>query len=196
IAFGIKRAFDDRLVLDGSLLVPTPNDLKLDRGTPRDYTLVAQCFQNMLMTFEVRTRNAYVVLGKDPISFQHRVIANGSGRCQVDAKQSPLLSGVAYEDVPFRNAFVAFRIASLRNASGAVLRTRPGTTLGLALSSNTPKLVLDATSTTYDRLHGVLPVDLRYNDVDQTLYMVDMSARGLITIPLDGFPAAIGSSYE
>jgi hypothetical protein len=45
-------------------------------------------------------------------------------------------------------------------------------------------------------IHGVLPVQLKYNDIDQRLYVVDITLRGLIPISLDNFPPAVLTSFQ
>lgn len=204
IALPILQAWDDRLVLGTKLLVPS-RDLKLParRGADGrlaartlDYELVAACFAEMLMTFEVHTRDAYTVLGHSGTGFSHRIVRGTDGRCVTDTTQSTLVNGRAYEDEPFVSTKISFQIAGPRTVSGGQGRTRPGTLIQFALRSATPKMFLDATAGRFGTVPGTQPIDLRYNDVDQRLYMIDMASRGLLPIPLDGFPQQLGSSFE
>jgi hypothetical protein len=55
---------------------------------------------------------------------------------------------------------------------------------------------LDATAVSDGVVHGVLPVQLKYSDVDQSLYVVDITTRGLIPAPLATFPSAVLTSYQ
>jgi hypothetical protein len=43
---------------------------------------------------------------------------------------------------------------------------------------------------------SVVATQLRYNPVDNQLYLVDDHARGLVPISLDPFPSATGRSFR
>jgi hypothetical protein len=194
IAFEIKQAYQDRLVI-GSELLPAPAGTRSDLNRrPLDYDFVRQCFLGMLMTYEVHVRKGYAVssyLGATPIEpgFMHRVIRDAtSGRCVIDDKQPANHSGRAYDGEVFDNGYVSFQ--TLRPP------TEPTTRLRLRSGSATPKLILDASQVSGGVLYGVTPVALQYSDLDQSLYVVDETVRGLIPVPLSAFPRAILTSYQ
>jgi hypothetical protein len=183
IAFPITRSFADRLVI-GNNMIAKPSGV-----SSASYTFVRQCFRDMLMTYAVRTRNSYTVIDRRTGSFSHRVVTDSSGRCVEDRTQSPLRNARAYDRTRFENAVIAFQIDQ---------RVRPdlGTTLTIGLPPSVPQVVLDANSYGYSSYHGVLPSFLRFNDIDQQLYMVDPAIRGLVPIPLDPFTSVTGMTYQ
>jgi hypothetical protein len=183
IAFRIKAAFDDRLVIDPAL-INVPRDV---RRVAADWTLVSQCFDSLL-AYQVHTRDSYVVVGAGGTSFRHRVIKNDAGRCVNDMSKDARLTARAYTATQFDNGFVSFK-------------TKPGnpeanTLLRITSASNTPKLIFDAAEISTGELRGVMPVDLKYNPIDQQLYIVDITARGLIVVPLAPMPRAVALSFQ
>jgi hypothetical protein len=186
IAFRIKQAYADRLIIEDTLISP-PRDLK---RSPVDYAFVQQCFLDMLLSFEVHVSTSYTVLSQTAASFRHRVVADPtSRRCVINQELDPKRISRAYEGMVFDNGFVAFKTL-------AKAPPEPLTRLRLVSTSAVPKLVLDASALSGAILYGVLPVELKYNDIDRTLYVVDINARGLIPVPLDPFPSAVLSSYQ
>jgi hypothetical protein len=186
IAFPIKQAYADRLVI-GETLVETPRDLKRGRA---DYAFVQQCFLDMLLSFTVHVSKSYTVLSQTAASFRHRVVADPTNnRCVVNQEQDPTRTSRAYEGVVFDNGFVSFKTL-------AKAPPEPLTRLRLLSASAAPKLILDVTALSGATVFGVLPVELKYNDLDQNLYVVDITARGLIPVPLAPFPSAVFSSYQ
>jgi uncharacterized membrane protein YgcG len=186
IAFRIKQAYADRLVIEDTL-IERPRDLKRSRA---DYAFVQQCFLDMLLSFEVHVSKSYTVLSQTAASFRHRVVADPtSNRCVVNQELDPRRTSRAYEGVVFDNGFVSFK-------TSAKAPPEPLTRLRLLSGSTVPKLILDASSLSGATVYGVLPVELKYSDIDQHLYVVDVTARGLIPVPLAPFPSAVLSSYQ
>jgi hypothetical protein len=185
IAFRIKAAYDDHLLLEPAL-INVPRDI--GRVTP-DWNLVRQCFDNMLLAYQVHTRESYVVLGAGDTSFQHRVIRNAdSGRCQVDETQDARHSGRAYTGEQFDNGFISFK-----TKTGTA---DPGTLLRLTSASNTPKLLFDVGELSTGEVRGVMPVDLKFSPIAQQLFVVDITARGLVVVPLSPMPRAVDTSFQ
>jgi hypothetical protein len=57
------------------------------------------------------------------------------------------------------------------------------------------KLTVDLSSNGFART-DVIPVYMRYNDIDRTLYVVDIHSRGLLPVRLDAVPERTGESYN
>lgn len=177
IAFTIQEAYNDRLVLSPNLLA---GPMGLGAEFEDDWQLVSKCFGGMPLTYEVRA-NSWVVVGRNSIGFVHRVKAeDGSGHCVQDAAQDVRRTGRAYENQPFDNGSVTFQ---LRPAAG--LPPKIDTTLLLRLIETTPKTVLNASVSVNTQIVASIPVDLKWSQDDQTLYMVDVASRGLLPITVD-----------
>jgi hypothetical protein len=141
------------------------------------------------MTYQVHSRQSYIVLSSNGPGFQHRVVRDAkTNRCVLDQSKDPKLNGRAYDGLVFNNGYVSFKTSSAPAQRDTILNL-PGAT-------NVPKLILDATAISDGNVRGVLPVQLKYNDIDQQLYVVDVTSRGLIPVPLDTFPSAVLSSYQ
>jgi hypothetical protein len=183
-AFGIRRAYRDRVVIRQGLVRPL--------GKLQSYEQVQRCLGGnpstpAALTFQVQARAGFVVHGTQS-GFVHRVHADADGRCAIDASIDPLRNGRALMGCTFRNHAVAFRI---RKPAG--LRPTAGLTLRVQTVSPATQLFLDAKSV---GLSGatVVPAELRYSGVDQRLYLVDTQDRGLIPIPLNPFPLVVSSA--
>jgi hypothetical protein len=187
LAFRIERVFGDRIQIDTRLTSRTLPD------RIRGWEFVQRCFANMLVAFDMRTLNAYTVLSQARLGFLHRnVLDEATGRCEVDTAQSPLRTGRAYEDKPYANPVISFEIASRPGK-----RPTPGTQLSLSVNSAAPKVEFDATISGFgSRVSGVLPVELRYNDITEGVYVVDQSVRGLIPVGTDPLPTATSLSFQ
>jgi hypothetical protein len=59
--------------------------------------------------------------------------------------------------------------------------------------STTPKVRLNATVIVNNSVLSVVPIDLRWSDQDDALYMVDVAGRGLVQILMDPFPIGGGT---
>ncbi len=181
LAFGIRRAYRDRLVISDRLVKPV--------GKLRSYEDVLRCVGPDPLSFEVNTRGMFRVHGGQS-GFQHRVHATAVGRCVVDPGADALLRGRARFGCTFRNRSVAFRIRPLASAGQTL---DPGVALLIQTVTPAVHLLLNANAV---GLGGttVVPSELRYSDADGWLYLVDIANRGLVPIPLDPFPAAVDSS--
>lgn len=180
IAFTIQEAYADRLVLSSNLVKKPPPGLGAE--FQNDAQFVRKCFGGMPLTYEVRVGSGYLVLGHDRAGFVHRVVAEeGTGHCVQDASQGPRLTGRAHENEPFDNGHVTFQI---RGGGPPKLDT----TLVLALLSSAPKAVVNASVAVNQQVIASIPVDLRWSDGDDRLYVVDIASRGLLQIPVDPWP--------
>jgi DNA-binding beta-propeller fold protein YncE len=180
IAFAIREAHADHLVISASLLAP--------RAAPADWELVAKCFAGLPLAYQVRVRNSFVVYDTERARFQHHVVADSeSGRCRNDPAQSNQPTGRARKGRKFDNGLIAFQLKEGNYARLAALR--------LFGSSNAPKLRVSAGdfsgSTNWQ---GVMPVDLRYSPIDQRLYIVDITARGLMRLALNPMSSSLSST--
>jgi hypothetical protein len=105
----------------------------------------------------------------------------------------PLATGRAYPGVTFRN-----RTLELQLRAPDPDDDRPwvrGVELRVDMASPARKMALDLTSFGFSPV-PVIPVFMRYSDVDRTLYLVDIHSRGLVPIRLDAFPERTGESYN
>jgi hypothetical protein len=179
IAFAIQEAYADRLVLSRNL-VKRPAGLAAE--FENDAQFVRKCFGGMPLTYQVRVGSGYVVLGANRAGFLHRVRAEeGTGHCVQDSLQDPRRTGRALEGAPFDNGYVTFQI---RGGGPPKLDT----TLALSLTATTPKTVVNASISVNQQVVASIPVDLRWSESDDTLYMVDIASRGLVQIPVDPWP--------
>lgn len=182
VAFEIRRAYADRLVLQTTLLRPI--------GKAKTFDDIRACYEDSF-NFEVRTSQAFTVRGAFS-GFEHHVRANDANRCQIDANGDPLMRGRARLGCTFRNHSVQFRLL----ADSTVDATqRQGVVLQAAYSSRAVKLIFHGNDLGFGAA-TVVPVQLRYSDVDRKLYMVDVNDRGLLPIPLDKFPPSLTSSGQ
>lgn len=171
IAFGIRRAFADRVQVTPELAPP--------RAARATWEQVLKCFANQPLTFEVHTRESFVVRDLGTLGFRHRVITQAdSGRCVIDETQDPKLSSRAPRGQLYDNGLIAFQPRAGNFA--------PLTVLTLAAASNAPKLLVRAADVTGNSgWQGVMPIDIRYSPIDQRLYAVDSTVRGLMRISLN-----------
>jgi hypothetical protein len=182
LSLEIRRAYNDRLVIASTRLAhPVPG--------LSSYQDVVRCLGGVPFSFDVRTRGTFAVVGLDS-AFLHRVKANADGRCVVDPQADPLLRGRARLGCTFRNRTLAFH---LREPGLDERQPLPGVTLEIQNQNPAAKLVLNAALAGFSNA-TIVPVQLRYNDIDRRLYLVDISDRGLVPISLDPFPATVDSA--
>jgi hypothetical protein len=190
LAVGIRRAYADRLVVNSNL----ENEIELPEGVPgpalRTYKDVLACMPGAPLSFQVRTHGAFTVVGSQS-GFQHRVHENSAGRCVIDPQVDPLRQGRAWMGCTFQNHDVAFRLLAPR--AGEEL-PEPDLRLQTSISASAGgKLILNPA---VQGLGQVVPVQLNYNPIQQLLYLVDISARGLVPIPVAPFPPTVLQSYN
>jgi hypothetical protein len=183
IAFEIRRAFRDQLVIRTNKLA---HDITPDFA---DYAAVLRCLGSGPINFEVRTWKSSTVTGVHA-GFPHRVKTEPDGRCVFDPDADPLLRGRAWAGCAFRNRTIAFALQTLEED-----KLLPFATLVIGNQTSAVKLVLNANASSYTNL-SVVPVQLRYNAVDQRLYLVDISDRGLMPIPVNPFPPSVDPSQS
>jgi hypothetical protein len=181
ILIPIERVFANRLVLDeGNVVVG---------ATAYPLSVMVDCTRGAPVAFHVRAGNdAYTVVGKRS-GFLHPVTRNAAGRCVVDAEADPLRIGRAYANQLFQNGRIAFTPRAQFEGE-----PRPGVGAGVRFTIVSPasKVVFDAL---LPRAY-VLPAQLRYSDLDRTLYLVDLHSRGLMPIPLDPIPDRPVASFQ
>ncbi len=183
--FAIRRAYRDRLVIEEGLLQPV--------GTLRTYKDLQQCLGDRPMTYFVRTRDSFLV-AQHLNGLPQTVAPDGAGRCVVEKGADPLARGRARLGCTFRNHAFTFR---MRKPGKDDPVDEPPAGLSLAIRMLTPasKLICNLGSLGFGGAASVVPVQLRYNQVDQYLYLVDIQDRGLVPITLDAFPPGIDSSF-
>lgn len=187
IAFQILEAYDDRLVVSSSLTKqPETRTARFDN----DIQLVRKCFGGNALSYEVRAGRGYVVSGLNVTGFAHRVRAEeGSGRCAEDASLPATRTSRAFEGTPFNNGRVAFQIRT----GGA---PKVDTLLGLGLAPTTAKAATTASLSLNQQVVAAIPVDVRWSNEDDTLYVVDIASRGLIPLSVDPYPVSVSRSYQ
>jgi hypothetical protein len=183
--FAIRRAYRDRLVVEERLLQRI--------GTLTTYKDLQQCLGGRPMSYFVRTRDSFVVaqhLGGLP----QTVEPDGAGRCVVDANADPLARGRARLGCTFRNH--AFTMRLRRPGPDDPVQEPPqGLSLAIRMATPASKLICNLGSLGFGGAASVVPVQLRYSDVDNYLYLVDIQDRGLVPIPLDIFPPGVTDSF-
>jgi hypothetical protein len=190
IALTIQQAFDDRLVLSPNL-VNAP--VGLGPEFESDWQFVNKCFGGMPLTYQVRAGAGWVVLGRDTAGFMHRVHAEeGTGHCVQDPAQDLRRNGRAYENEPFDNGFVTFQLSAAGNTPPKI-----DTALVLGLIPTTVKTTLNASITVNSQVVASIPVDLKWSQGDDMLYMVDIASRGLLQIAVDPWPInGVSGSFQ
>jgi hypothetical protein len=181
VAFEIRRAYSDRLVVRSALVRPI--------GNAKRFEDISVCYEDAV-NFDVRSQQAFTVRGSDS-GFQHHVVTNSAGRCQVDPDGDALRVGRARVGCPFRNHSLQFQLG----AEGVTRSDFSGVELRTGFSSSAIKLTFRG----FDLGFGsatVVPVQLRYSETDQKLYLIDIHDRGLLPIPLDSFPIRLSSAEQ
>ena len=183
IAFRIRQAFGHRLVLNPQLIV---SSRKQPTATLKQ---VSACFAGMPLTFQVHVRDSFLVQSSGNLGFQHHVVRQpDTGRCRNDSSKDARLTGRARAGVRFDNGLIAFQPSAGTYDPSATLRL-----IGL---SNTPKLLLNASDLGASGLvRGVMPVDLGYSAVTETLYTIDITVRGLIPLTFDPMLGTVSYEY-
>jgi hypothetical protein len=184
VAFEIRRAFSDRLVLRTTLLRPI--------GKAKTFDDIKPCYEDSF-DFEVRSSQAFTVRGAFS-GFEHHVRANDANRCQIDKSGDPLMRGRARMGCIFRNHSVQFGLEA-PGPDSVDATQRLGVILQAAYSSRAARLIFHANDLGFGAA-TVVPVQLRYSDVDRKLYLVDINDRGLVPIPLDSFPPSLTSTGQ
>ena len=182
-SFRIRRAYSDRLVIGSELLQPIAG--------LRNYQQLRDCLGATPMTFDVRARDAFIVVGSEH-GFEHRIITGGGGRCVVDHRADPLQRARVRLGCTFRNQNIEW---AARKPPPEERIQEPPAGLQLAIQVLTPAAKLRVNTGSVG-LTGetVVPVQLHYNWVDELLYLVDISDRGLVPIILDPVPASVDPS--
>lgn len=182
IAFGVRRAFADRVQVTPELVQP--------RAARATWEQVWKCFAGQPLTFQVHSRESFVVRDLGTLTFRHRVIADAdTGRCVIDETQDPKRTSRAPKGVVFDNGLISFQPRAGNFA--------PLTVLTLVSGSRTPKLLVRAADTSStSNFQGVMPVDIRYSPTDQRLYAVDSTVRGLMRISLNPVVGGLNSLQD
>jgi hypothetical protein len=180
IAFPIRAAYDDRLVLSPDLVT---RPMQVPRSFESDMQFVKKCFGGRPLSYEIRAGSGWLVLSPNDSRFSHRVRAEESTKhCVEDQALDRRFNARAYSNESFDNGSVAFRIVDEGQPP------KRNTTFLVGLKSTTQKTVLNATITVNTSVVAAIPVDLRWSDQDDALYMVDVASRGLVQILMDPFP--------
>lgn len=153
-----------------------------------EWALINACFAGDPIAYDIRARGGYLVSGGRS-GFSHRTVAGTDGRCVLDPEADVRNGGRAWPGELFENHSVRFQVANRPPREGLVR-------LSFLVQDLAPKAVFDGGNVVSQRLDGVLPEDLRYNPLDQQLYMVDIHQRGLVPIDLDPLPVAVSSSAD
>lgn len=169
---GAGEPYESRLVLRLDAEVRD-----VERG-PTGFTVadLVRCYADELVSFEVRTRERFAVLGSRT-GLAHRVVTDeATGHCVVDESQPATEHGRAELGVPFSNVALRFELAY----PGA----RPPRIGELQVSFDvgdvpTPLLLdIGAPSGSGGRAL-TLPVELTFSELTDKLYILDELRRGL-----------------
>jgi hypothetical protein len=180
LAFRIRRSYRDRLVIGSELLQPIAG--------LSNYQQLRDCLGGAPMTFDVRARDAFVLVGSEH-GFQHRITADAGGRCIVDRSADALQRARVRLGCTFRNQMIEWRPLK-PPADERVPEPPAGLQLAIQIVTPAAKLRVNTGSVGFGGA-TVVPVQLRYNWVDELLYLVDISDRGLVPITLDPVPPAV-----
>lgn len=169
---GLLPPYTGRLVLDLSTPV-------LDRSTALTLADVLRCFGDELVTFEVHVRDGFNVIGSRT-GQTSRVVRGADGLCSVDTTQDARRSSRAWVGIPYTGVDLAFQIDAEP--------THENTSLVITIGDVPSSLLFDigslasssSTVATSTSRSLALPSDLRWNQVYQRFYMVDVERRGLI----------------
>jgi hypothetical protein len=184
LGFEIRRAFRDRLVLRTALAHAPTEEVAT-------FSDLAPCLEAGLVAFEVRALDQFVVTGSQS-GFLHRVRTTTAGRCVVDPDADPLRQGRARPGCTYRNPAVQFQLHRRR---GGELPTKPGTTFVANIGTPVGKLQVNVARGGFGSVN-VIATQLRYNEVDRLLYLVDVHSRGLVPIQLDPVLPFVSTSYN
>lgn len=153
-----------------------------------DLSLMEACFVGEPVAYDIRVREGYLVSGSRT-GFVHRVGADGDGRCILDPGADPRAGGRAWAGRRFENHGVSFQLATRPPEGSNVL-------LSFRVDDLATKAVFDGTNARLQRIEGVLPTTLRYNALDERLYLVDIHRRGLLPISLGPLPLSLDSTSD
>lgn len=181
LGFEIRRAYRDRLVLRSHLVEAI--------AEVRSFEEVAPCLERGLLAFDVRTLDQFVVRGSRS-GYLHRVQPNAAGRCVVDPAGDPLHQGRARVGCTYRNPVVQFQLRSPEQGE-----LQPLVEFQVQPRSPATKLQLVASATGFLGV-TVVGVQLRWNDTDGRLYLVDVHGHGLMPLPLDPLPRFAQPSFN
>ena len=177
---GLGIPFRGRLVFD-------PDAAVLSRTSPIVVTMrdVLRCVGREFVRFDVRVRDSFAIAGSRSGQL-HRVVADGSAQCVVDETQDVRrLARVAVGE-PYTNGALAFQVT---RTPSAVLTTSTSSTEFRVVLGNVPAMLnVDVGFLSQPSPRQLaLPTDIRWNDVNQRLYIIDIERRGLLelqTLPL------------
>lgn len=158
-------------------------------NAPFDLDTVKQCFPDDLQ-LEVRVNGAFLVQSSRA-GFRNPVVHGAGGECTVDpARVDALERGRAFPGVLFRTPEVAFEIASAPSPEV----TQPS--LGMTVTDVPVPLSFDVSGNTQTTDVPSLLSTLRYNPIDERLYVIDQSNRGLIRLRLTGTSGQVETFFR
>ena len=178
VGFAILAASDDRLRLGAS------------SSAAYSFDDVLTCFPGLL-TYEVRSRAAYTVLGSSS-GFMHRVAADALGRCAADpsvvvdpTEPRTFLPGRAVAGRTFDNGLVAFAIQHEDIPGGPAPNARAQLTF--SLSRVPPGLGASMRSAEGVGATAAIVDELVWSPIDQSLFGVDGHGDRLVQMKTDPF---------
>lgn len=172
---GLGLPFRGRLVFD-------PDAVVLSRTSPTVVTMrdVLRCVGREFVRFDVRVRDAFAIAGSRSGQL-HRVVADTNAQCVVDETQDVRRLSRVKVGQPFTNGALAFQVT---RTPSAVLTTATSSTEFRVVLGNVPAMLnvdLGFLSNNSPR-QLALPTDIRWNDVNQRLYIIDIERRGLLEL--------------
>lgn len=153
-----------------------------------------------LVSYDIRARRAYTVSGSRT-GFLHRIVAGADGVCALDATLPVTRNGRAFHEVPFENPRIAFLISLLAAdvtppGVGTELRFRIGIVDSRFGSVSDAQLRVDLGDGGNNFRLLTLPSEVRWNDLNQHLFVLDPERRGLVEIATPSMSVVGGTRFE
>lgn len=182
-------ASEVEIVLDRDAIVVNRDLVASGEGTrPLTVADVLACYGQQLLTFDVRARDAYTVLGSNS-GFLHRTTVDASGNCVVDTTQPASRVGRARLDRLYESGRLALQLSY--PTPPAVI---PDTTIAFRVTDAPGPARVDLGVSSGGGRTLTLPGELLWSDLTDRLYALDEVRRGLVII--DVAPLAIRRSID
>jgi hypothetical protein len=193
LGFEIIAAFEDRVAIRSQLSDDFGQGQfnlgwrEWDEDDTDRQPSLQSCLGDARIRFFVRSTQSFLVTtGRE--GFAHNVIANGNGRCVVDAMSGPERSRRTWTGCEYKDDRIQFQIEPFDYGGTVVQEPGDGylAVIQFGIATTSAQLVLNATQIGFG-VTTLVPARLRYSSTDERLYLVDTYQGGLIPIDLDPF---------
>ncbi|AKF06602.1 hypothetical protein DB32_003751 [Sandaracinus amylolyticus] len=171
-AGGVRSPYASAIVLE-------PDAEVLDRAGA-NVELLLRCYQDQLVSFDVRVFDRYAVVGSRT-GFAHRVVVSDAGNCVVETTQDPTLSARAELGVPYEGPSLRFTLD--------FTRARPAVIVDQAITFDVgdvpSQLATDLGALPQGGRTLTLPTEVSFSALTDRLYALDELRRGLVVIELE-----------